>query len=129
MLPGLCALPHSNSEAAFSVGQTENLRGERGLQFALVSWTILVPQSRGGSKFYVLKDQFTKLTRRLLHPNSTVNCQLSPFLSLSAGIIKGDEIMVINGAIVSDLDMMFIESVLQEEISLCMMMRSCRTGE
>ena len=37
--------------------------------------------------------------------------------------------MVINGAIVSDLDMMFIESVLQEEISLCMMMRSCRTGE
>jgi len=45
-----------------------------------------------------------------------------------AGIIKGDEIMVINGAIVSDLDMMFIESVLQEELSLCMMMRSARTG-
>jgi len=36
--------------------------------------------------------------------------------------------MVINGAIVSDLDMMFIESVLQEELSLCMMMRSARTG-
>ena len=34
--------------------------------------------------------------------------------------------MVINGAIVSDLDMMFIESVLQEETSLCMMMRSAR---
>ena len=31
----------------------------------------------------------------------------------STGIIKGDEIMVINGAIVSDLDMMYIESVLQ----------------
>ena len=46
-----------------------------------------------------------------------------------AGIIKGDEIMVINGAIVSDLDMMFIESVLQEEIALCMMMRSSRTGK
>ena len=30
-----------------------------------------------------------------------------------SGIIKGDEIMVINGAIVSDLDMMYIESVLQ----------------
>ena len=30
-----------------------------------------------------------------------------------AGIIKGDEIMVINGAIVSDLDMMYLESVLQ----------------
>lgn len=39
------------------------------------------------------------------------------------GIIKGDEIMVINGAIVSDLDMMYLESVLQEEQSLCMMMR------
>ena len=36
--------------------------------------------------------------------------------------------MVINGAIVSDLDMMFIESVLQEETSLCMMMRSARLG-
>ena len=36
--------------------------------------------------------------------------------------------MVLNGAIVSDLDMMFLESVLQEEISLCMMMRSARTG-
>lgn len=39
------------------------------------------------------------------------------------GIIKGDEIMVINGAIVSDLDMMYLESVLQEELSLVMMMR------
>ncbi|XP_031631068.1 protein still life, isoform SIF type 1-like isoform X3 [Contarinia nasturtii] len=45
----------------------------------------------------------------------------------SQGIIKGDEIMVINGAIVSDLDMMYIESVLQEEFALCMMMRSSRT--
>ncbi|KAG8188453.1 hypothetical protein JTE90_008018 [Oedothorax gibbosus] len=42
------------------------------------------------------------------------------------GLLKGDEIMVINGAIVSDLDMMYIESVLQEELSLCMMMRSPR---
>ncbi len=56
----------------------------------------------------------------LLPESSKVICCL--------GIIKGDEIMVINGAIVSDLDMMFIESVLQEEISLCMMMRSSRTG-
>lgn len=31
--------------------------------------------------------------------------------------------MVINGAIVSDLDMMYLESVLQEEQALCMMMR------
>lgn len=35
--------------------------------------------------------------------------------------------MVINGAIVSDLDMMYLESVLQEEVGLCMMMRSSRT--
>uniref|UniRef100_T1ITC4 T-lymphoma invasion and metastasis-inducing protein 1 n=1 Tax=Strigamia maritima TaxID=126957 RepID=T1ITC4_STRMM len=48
-------------------------------------------------------------------------------LAMQQGIIKGDEIMVINGAIVSDLDMMYIESVLQEELLLCMMMRSCRT--
>jgi T-lymphoma invasion and metastasis-inducing protein 1 len=46
---------------------------------------------------------------------------------LLSGIIKGDEIMVINGAIVSDLDMMYLESVLQEEVGLCMMMRSSRT--
>lgn len=49
------------------------------------------------------------------------------WLLFPAGIIKGDEIMVINGAIVSDLDMMYLESVLQEELSLCMMMRSSRT--
>lgn len=34
--------------------------------------------------------------------------------------------MVINSSIVSDLDMMYIESVLQEELCLCMMMRSSR---
>lgn len=34
--------------------------------------------------------------------------------------------MVINGAIVSDLDMMYLESVLQEEQALCMMMRYVR---
>ncbi|KAK9888783.1 hypothetical protein WA026_001008 [Henosepilachna vigintioctopunctata] len=48
-------------------------------------------------------------------------------VAIQNGIIKGDEIMVINGAIVSDLDMMYLESVLQEELSLCMMMRSSRT--
>ena len=46
--------------------------------------------------------------------------------SILAGIIKGDEIMVINGALVGDLDMMYIESVLQEELSLSLMIRSCR---
>ena len=34
-------------------------------------------------------------------------------VAMENGIIKGDEIMDINGAIVSDLDMMYIESVLQ----------------
>ena len=42
---------------------------------------------------------------------NNTNVYLSDLYSL--GIIKGDEIMVINGAIVSDLDMMYIESVLQ----------------
>ncbi|CAH1128391.1 unnamed protein product [Ceutorhynchus assimilis] len=48
-------------------------------------------------------------------------------VAMQNGIIKSDEIMVINGSIVSDLDMMYLESVLQEELSLCMMMRSSRT--
>ncbi|XP_017756918.1 PREDICTED: protein still life, isoform SIF type 1 isoform X2 [Eufriesea mexicana] len=48
-------------------------------------------------------------------------------VAMQNGIIKGDEIMVINGAIVSDLDMMYLESVLQEEVGLCMMMKSSRT--
>lgn len=52
---------------------------------------------------------------------------LRHLVTLFLGIIKGDEIMVINGAIVSDLDMMYLESVLQEEVGLCMMMRSSRT--
>ncbi|CAM1297612.1 TIAM1 (predicted) [Pycnogonum litorale] len=47
-------------------------------------------------------------------------------LAHTQGLIKEDEIMVINGAIVSDLDMMYIESVMQEELSLCMMVRSSR---
>lgn len=46
---------------------------------------------------------------------------------LILGLIKSDEIMVINSAIVSDLDMMYLESALQEELSLSMMMRSSRT--
>ncbi|KAL1400986.1 hypothetical protein pipiens_006983 [Culex pipiens pipiens] len=48
-------------------------------------------------------------------------------LAMQNGVIKSDEIIVINGAIVSDLDMMYLESVLQEEQALCMMMRSSRT--
>ncbi|XP_011865978.1 PREDICTED: protein still life, isoform SIF type 1 isoform X2 [Vollenhovia emeryi] len=48
-------------------------------------------------------------------------------VAMQNGIIKGDEIMIINGSVVSDLDMMYLESVLQEEVGLCMMMRSSRT--
>lgn len=47
-------------------------------------------------------------------------------LAEKQGLYRGDEIMVINGNIVSELDMMHVESVLQEELSLCMMLRSCR---
>jgi len=48
-------------------------------------------------------------------------------LAAAHGLQKGDEIMVINGGIVSDLDMMYIESVFHEESCLSMMLRSCRT--
>ncbi|XP_008182231.1 protein still life, isoform SIF type 1 isoform X4 [Acyrthosiphon pisum] len=48
-------------------------------------------------------------------------------IAIQNGLIKSDEIMVINSAIVSDLDMMYLESALQEELSLSMMMRSSRT--
>lgn len=36
---------------------------------------------------------------------------------------RGDEIVVINGAFVQDLDMMYVESVLQEELALCLTIR------
>ncbi|XP_026485958.2 protein still life, isoform SIF type 1 isoform X3 [Vanessa tameamea] len=54
-------------------------------------------------------------------------CYVSRVEDKSVAMQNGDEIMVINGAIVSDLDMMYLESVLQEELSLVMMMRSSRT--
>nr|XP_046920707.1 protein still life, isoform SIF type 1-like isoform X2 [Dermatophagoides farinae] len=42
------------------------------------------------------------------------------------GLCRHDEIMVINGALVQELDMMFVESILQEELTLCLMIRSAR---
>lgn len=39
------------------------------------------------------------------------------------GLCRHDEIMVINGALVQELDMMFVESILQEELTLCLMIR------
>ncbi|PRD30644.1 UNVERIFIED_CONTAM: sif [Trichonephila clavipes] len=71
--------------------------------------------------FLICFDELYKRWQKL-SPETFVNPTTS-----NTSILKGDEIMVINGAIVSDLDMMYIESVLQEELSLCMMMRSSRT--
>ncbi|KAH7645407.1 hypothetical protein HUG17_0945 [Dermatophagoides farinae] len=39
---------------------------------------------------------------------------------------RGDEIVVINGAFVQDLDMMYVESILQEELALCLTIRAAR---
>lgn len=47
-------------------------------------------------------------------------------LAESQGLKIDDEIMIINGAQVSDLDMMFIENTLHEELSLVMRIKSCR---
>ena len=38
----------------------------------------------------------------------------------------GDEVLVINSKVVSDLDMVFVETMLQEANSLCLTIRSCR---
>ncbi len=43
-----------------------------------------------------------------------------------AGLTAGDEILVINGKVVSDLDMVYVESMLAEANSLCLTIRSCR---
>ncbi len=42
------------------------------------------------------------------------------------GLVSGDEILVINGKVVSDLDMVFVENMLIEINALCMTIRSCR---
>ena len=41
-------------------------------------------------------------------------------------MIVGDEILVINGKVVSDLDMVYVETLLQESSAICMTIRSCR---
>ena len=71
-------------------------------------------------------DYYIKNVKKYL--SSIYDYKINSMLKKITGLMKGDEIMVINGAIVSDLDMMFIESVLQEELTLCMMLRSARTG-
>ena len=47
-------------------------------------------------------------------------------LAAAQGLRRSDEIVVINGALVQDLDMMYVESVLQEELQLCLTIRSAR---
>lgn len=42
------------------------------------------------------------------------------------GIVVGDEILVINGELVTQLDMVFIESMLQDLQMVCLTVRSCR---
>ena len=41
--------------------------------------------------------------------------------------MPGDEILVINGKVVSELDMVFVETLLQDSHSVCLMVRSLQT--
>lgn len=50
---------------------------------------------------------------------------LLSFLS-HLGLIVGDEILVINGKVVSELDMVYVETLLAESEFVCMTIRSCR---
>ena len=45
----------------------------------------------------------------------------------SSGLVVGDEILVINGKIVSELDMVYIETLLHESRTLFLTVRSMRT--
>ncbi|KAH9414817.1 T-lymphoma invasion and metastasis-inducing protein 1 [Dermatophagoides pteronyssinus] len=47
-------------------------------------------------------------------------------LAAQQSLRRGDEIVVINGAFVQDLDMMYVESILQEELALCLTIRAAR---
>lgn len=80
-----------------------------------------------GGNFFNIYLVYVRLERMNVKKEGKKNKKIKKFCNDAAGIIKSDEIMVINGAIVSDLDMMYLESVLQEELALCMMMRSSRT--
>ena len=42
------------------------------------------------------------------------------------GLVSGDEILVIGGQVVLDLDLTYIESLLHDRSSLCITVRSCQ---
>lgn len=50
-------------------------------------------------------------------------------LAEKEGLRKGDELVLINGTLVSELDMMYVESVLQEELRLSLLLRAVRFEE
>ncbi|PVD27952.1 hypothetical protein C0Q70_10528 [Pomacea canaliculata] len=55
-------------------------------------------------------------------------CEITPGgVAEKAGLIVGDEILVINGKIVSELDMVYIETLLHESRTLFLTVRSMRT--
>ncbi|KAL3882118.1 hypothetical protein ACJMK2_028489, partial [Sinanodonta woodiana] len=49
-------------------------------------------------------------------------------LAQSRGLIIGDEILVLNGKVVSELDMVYVETILLESQSLCLTVRSLRSS-
>ena len=46
---------------------------------------------------------------------------------LPSGLTSGDEILVINGKVVSELDMVYVETLLQDSHSVTLTVRSLRT--
>lgn len=53
--------------------------------------------------------------------------KIACFDFLSPGVICGDEILALNSQLVRDLDMLYIESVLAQSLSLCMTLRASRS--
>lgn len=48
-------------------------------------------------------------------------------LAHTKGLVPGDEILVINGKVVSELDMVFVETLLQDSKCVCLTVRSLQT--
>ena len=52
--------------------------------------------------------------------------QLDPYF-VASGLTSGDEILVINGKVVSELDMVYVETLLQDSHSVTLTVRSLKT--